>query len=78
MIVISGLSFRFSKTADICFCFVSVAGLVSQIKVIARVLSAKGERDNMLDFPFLLRMNLLTADMTFPISRTEYLHSFFF
>jgi hypothetical protein len=78
MIVISGLSFRFSKTADICLCLVSVAGLVSQIKVFARVFSAKGERDDMFDFPFLLRMNLLTTDMTLAISRIEYLHSFFF
>jgi hypothetical protein len=78
MMVISGLSFRFSKTTDICLCLVSVAGLVSQIKVFARVLSAKGERDDMFDFPFLLRMNFLTADMTLAISRTEYLHSFFF
>ena len=77
MIVISGLSFRFSKTTDICLCLVSVAGLVSQIKVFARVGSAECKRDDVFNIPFLLRMNLLTADMTFPISSIEYLRAFF-
>jgi hypothetical protein len=55
-----------------------VAGLLSQINVFARVGSAERKRDNVFDVPFLLRMNLLTADMTLSITRIEYLRSFFF